>query len=46
LGNSTACPQNCKVVFADLTVDEILNDRMGMIANMIGIAIGNNPAVM
>ena len=37
MGNGSAHSQDCEVFFADLPADELLNDRMGMVTDMVCI---------
>ncbi len=44
--NGSAHSQDCEVFFADLSAYELLNDRMGMVTDMVCIAVGNNFSIM
>jgi hypothetical protein len=35
-----------KLFFADFALDELLDDRVGMAADIVGVAVGDYPAVM
>ncbi len=42
----SAHAQDSQVFLADLSIDELLHDGVGMIADMVGIAVGDNVALM
>ena len=46
LGDLSAHPQDREVIFIDLPVNELLNDGVGMIANVVGVAVSNNFALV